>query len=138
MTALEVPKIIHLSTSHSGGAGIAARRLHRNQSYFVSIAKPSYNVGQNESRIVRSLHARFFGAINTRFSKKLSDNAYMTLMSVVSVKAKDLKKIGSPHDIVFHIHNWFNLINLRELRNLLSLGYKVVFTLHDQRLFTGG
>ena len=144
MTFLEDIKIVHLSTSHSGGAGIAARRLHRNllltgvQSYFVSIAKPSYSVGKNESTVVRSLQSRIVGAINAVFSKKLSNVTYITLMSVVSVKARKLKEFGPPHNTVFHIHNWFNLINLKELRKLLNLGYKVVFTLHDQRLFTGG
>jgi glycosyltransferase involved in cell wall biosynthesis len=136
--------IVHLSTSHTGGAGIAARRLHRQlllngvKSQFVSIAKPAYNVGKGESRVVRSLRSRIFGGINARFSKKLSGVIYMTLMSVASVKASKLKEFGSPHNTIFHIHNWFNLINLKELRKLLSLGYKVVFTLHDQRLFTGG
>ena len=54
------------------------------------------------------------------------------------VVEKNLKKFGAPHETIFHIHNWFNLINLMELRKLLDLGYGVVFTLHDQRLFTGG
>lgn len=144
MTSLEDLKIVHLSTSHSGGAGIAARRLHRNlllagvQSYFVSIAKPAYSLGKNESKVVRKLQSRIFGAINTKLSKKLSNVTYITLMSIVSVKARTLKKFGPPNSTVFHIHNWFNLINLKELSKLLNLGYKVVFTLHDQRLFTGG
>ena len=144
MTELKVPKIVHLSTSHIGGAGISARRLHRQlllagvQSYFVALAKPSFEVEDSESKIVRSWYTRFFGAINTQLSKKLSNKTYITLLSVASVKAKNLKKFGAPHETIFHIHNWFNLINLMELRKLLDLGYGVVFTLHDQRLFTGG
>ncbi len=139
-----MPKIVHLSTSHIGGAGISARRLHRNlllagvQSHFVALAKPSFKIENSESKIIRSLRSRIFGALNTKFSKKLSDNTYITLLSVASIKANSLKKYGLPHDTIFHIHNWFNLINLLELKKLLNLGYKVVFTLHDQRLFTGG
>lgn len=144
MTELKIPKIVHLSTSHIGGAGISARRLHRKlllagvQSYFVALAKPSFKIEDNESKIIRSFRSRIFGALNTKFSKKLSDKTYITLFSVASVKANSLKKFGSPNDTIFHIHNWFNLINFMELKKLLNLGYRVVFTLHDQRLFTGG
>lgn len=139
-----MPKIVHLSTSHIGGAGISARRLHRKlllagvQSYFVALAKPSFKIEDNESKIIRSFRSRIFGALNTKFSKKLSDKTYLTLFSVASVKVNSLKKFGSPNDTIFHIHNWFNLINFMELKKLLNLGYRVVFTLHDQRLFTGG
>ncbi len=123
---------------------MAARRLHRKllsagvESNFIALARQSYKVERNESSAARSLYSRFFSAINAFLSRKLSSKTYITLFSVASVKAKNLKNFGSPNDTIFHIHNWFNLINLRELRKLLNMGYRVVFTLHDQRLFTGG
>lgn len=139
-----MPKIVHLSTSHIGGAGISARRLHRElllagvQSYFLALDKPSFKIENNESRVIRSLCSRILGALNTKISKKLSDRTYFTLLSVSSIKVKKLKSYGSPYDTIFHIHNWFNFINLNDLKKMLNLGYRVVFTLHDQRLFTGG
>ena len=39
-------------------------------------------------------------------------------------------------DIV-HIHNWFNFLSLKDLKKIVG-NYPTVFTLHDQRLLTGG
>jgi glycosyltransferase involved in cell wall biosynthesis len=39
---------------------------------------------------------------------------------------------------ILHIHNWFNLLNFKEISRLYSLGFPIVITLHDQRTMTGG
>lgn len=137
-------KVVHLSTSHNGGAGVAARRLHQElikegiQSYFVSLSRNSYKIARNEYGVSRNLRSRFISALNAKISKILSAKIYLTLFSVASVRANNLQKFGPPNNTIFHVHNWFNLISLKELKKLLNFGYKVVFTLHDQRLFTGG
>jgi len=136
--------VVHLSTSHSGGAGIAARRLHRElitagvHSRFVALARTSYLLRSNELEIKRSIFVRTLGAINSRVNFLLNNKTYFTLWSVSAFRYKDLRKFGNPDTTIFHIHNWFNLLNLKDLENLLLAGYKIVFTLHDQRLFTGG
>lgn len=135
---------MHLSTSHSGGAGIAARRLHRElitagvHSRFVALARASYLLSTNELEVKRTILARTLGAINSRVNFLLNNKTYFTLWSVSAFRYKDLRKFGNPDTTIFHIHNWFNLLNLKDLENILLAGYKIVFTLHDQRLFTGG
>jgi hypothetical protein len=39
---------------------------------------------------------------------------------------------------VLHIHNWYNFLDLKWLALLEENGFEVIFTLHDQRLMTGG
>ena len=136
--------MVHLSTSHTGGAGIAARRLHRElitagvHSRFVALARESYLLKSNELEIKRTIFARTLGAVNSRVNILLNNKTYFTLWSVSAFRYKDLRKFGNPDTTIFHIHNWFNLLNIKDLENLLHAGYKIVFTLHDQRLFTGG
>ena len=39
---------------------------------------------------------------------------------------------------ILHVHNWYNLLNLGQLRRLAKLGIPIILTLHDQRIMTGG
>lgn len=39
---------------------------------------------------------------------------------------------------IFHFHNWFNITSLTDLSRNIGKGTKLVFTLHDERLYTGG
>jgi glycosyltransferase involved in cell wall biosynthesis len=136
--------VVHLSTSHAGGAGIAARRLHRElisagvDSRFVALTRSSYYLKANELHVKRSIFSKILGAINSKVNFSLTDKTYFTLWSVSAFQYKDLKQFGNTDRTIFHIHNWFNLLNLKDLESLLVAGYKIVFTLHDQRLFTGG
>jgi len=137
-------QIIHLSTSHHGGAGIAARRLHQAllssgvKSVFVAIDRKGFLPQNGEVKIYRSIIIRLLGSLNSFFSQAISSETYFTLFSIPAMRYKSLQKFGDPEATIFHVHNWFNLINLRIIRKLLKDGYKLVFTLHDQRLFTGG
>jgi glycosyltransferase involved in cell wall biosynthesis len=137
-------QIIHLSTSHHGGAGIAARRLHQKllssglKSTFVAIDRKDFLPQNGEVKMCRSKIIRLIGFINSFFSQAISNDTYFTLFSIPAMRYKSLQKFGDPEETIFHVHNWFNLINLRIMRKLLNDGYKLVFTLHDQRLFTGG
>jgi len=137
-------QIIHLSTSHHGGAGIAARRLHQAllssgvKSVFVAIDRKGFLPQNGEVKIYRSIIIRLLGSLNSFFSQAISSETYFTLFSIPAMRYKSLQKFGDPEATIFHVHNWFNLINLRIIRKLLKDGYRLVFTLHDQRLFTGG
>jgi glycosyltransferase involved in cell wall biosynthesis len=137
-------KVVHLSTSHNGGAGIAARRLHQallssgEKSIFVALNRKDFLPQNGEVDIYRAKTIRLLGVINSLFSQAISSDTYFSLFSVSAINYKSLKKLGNPENTIFHIHNWFNLINLRIIRKLLKDGYRIVFTLHDQRLFTGG
>lgn len=137
-------KVVHLSTSHSGGAGIAARRLNEAlnlngiNSVFIALASPEYEPSRSEKAKVRDLKSRFESYLFTNISKRTFKSTYFTLFSSSSVTLNDVTSYGDPENTIIHIHNWFNLMNLRIVRRILKRGYRIVFTLHDQRLFTGG
>jgi glycosyltransferase involved in cell wall biosynthesis len=137
-------RVVHLSTSHQGGAGIAARRLHREllncgiDSYFLALKNPSYSLGEKEEEISRFPHIAFLGKIVSRFNILFKQKFYFSLFSISTLSHKKIISYGSISNTVIHVHNWFNLINLRTINKLLAAGYKVAFTLHDQRVFTGG
>ncbi len=136
-------QIIHISTSHTGGAGIAARRLNAAlnesgcSSLFMACANDSFAPTSNEISIQRTIIQRLKGALLVRVQHAISSKTYFTLGSIGAVKASALKGY-SRNDSVMHIHNWFNLADLVLFRKLLFQGWKLVFTLHDMRLLTGG
>lgn len=88
--------------------------------------------------VKRTPKTRFVSGVITWFNSILSSRTYFTIIGSSPLKAKHLIRFGSPREVIFHVHNWFNLIELREMKKALDDGYKFVFTLHDQRLFTGG
>lgn len=137
-------RIIHLSTSHNGGAGIAARRLNTAlnlkgiNSTFVSLEDGISYPSINEARVPRSMFRRLLCGLTTLLSQNLMKQTYFTLLSVSSVNLRQILKNADPKETIIHVHNWFNLLSFRDLIYLLRSGFKVVFTLHDQRIFTGG
>lgn len=137
-------KILHLSTGSSGGAGIAARRLSEAlceyglDSQFISLQRKNFIPGPNEIGIQRSLISRFISAIFVRVNSVISTRIPFSIFSWNAYDYKRLSKLGLPSNTILHIHNWYNLINFREISKLSNLGYKIVFTMHDQRVFTGG
>lgn len=137
-------KVLHLSTSHSGGAGIAARNMSRElnlngvSSAFISLENESFFPEDNEFAIKRSVLTKYQGGLTSRIQDLLSSKTYFTLVSVPALNIKDLQKFGTPGELTLHIHNWFNLAGIRTFRKLARRGYRFVFTLHDMRLLTGG
>jgi glycosyltransferase involved in cell wall biosynthesis len=137
-------KIVHLSTSHGGGAGIAARRLNHSlrsvgvDSIFVALSHKEFKLNEGEIEIKRSIISRIFSAISTKFSKLFQKKTYFTFISYASLNFRNLESFGGPENTIFHIHNWFNLVSFVTIKKLLKKKYRIVFTLHDQRLFTGG
>ena len=136
-------RIVHISTSHTGGAGIAARRLNEAlmqdgySSVFMACSNETFTPKLNEVSVQRTFVQRIKGALLVRAQWAISSRTYFTLGSVGAIKEMDLIDY-SPADSVIHVHNWFNLADLTLFRNLLSRGYRLLFTLHDMRLLTGG
>ena len=137
-------KVLHLSTSHAGGAGIAALRLHRTlvavgfNSYFLTLESSDFQPQTNEIVLKRNLIEKFLSKSAALLSDKLFKNTYFTLFSASALTPSNLSKLGFDKDTVLHIHNWFNLLNVRQMKRLLSAGFRLIITLHDQRFFTGG
>lgn len=138
---MELLRVVHLSTSTQGGAGIAAQRLNSGllnlgvDSRIVTIGTikqllPSTN---SFNYIFYKIISKFFTFLNLLYSKK----SFFSIYSA-SITEFELNDIGDPKNTILHIHNWLNLLNLKQLTRFANSGYKLVFTFHDERLITGG
>ena len=141
---MALKKVVHLSTGHLGGAGIAARNLNsglneiRIESFFVATGQVSYELENGEIAIQRGLVKKMIGRSNSIANKHVSSKSVFTLSSSSSNFEALLQIVGNPDETIVHIHNWFNLVSLSEVERFLEEGFKVVFTLHDERILTGG
>jgi glycosyltransferase involved in cell wall biosynthesis len=137
-------QVVHLSTSHSGGAGIAARRLNQIlnsldfSSVFYAIDRKDYTPNANECVVARSFLTRIKSLPALWLSKYLSDFSFFSIVSTSAVSTSWLKSLVSNGTTILHIHNWFNLLSQRQLAALVKSGVPIVITMHDQRMMTGG
>jgi len=134
-------KIIHLATTTSGGAGIAARRLNSAlvaagvDSILLTGSKLNSTTQPNEQIVRKRISDLVLSKINTLFQRKfIQKGRYLTtLYSVRGITVEQILK--SKPDIV-HIHSTYNFIRVGDLQKL-SLLVPVVVTLHDERFLTG-
>ena len=137
-------KVVHLSTSSEGGAGLAARRLNfalnasNFDSSYLSLTSKKYFPNKNEFELSRSFSVKLTGFLFSKFQKRLSSKVFFSPLSKSAIDISKFILKYPPQNTVLHIHNWFNLLSLKTISTLHSYGYKLVFTLHDERLFTGG
>ena len=122
-------RILHLSTSQLGGAGKSAAILNKNlQDAGVSswlLTRPSLSLEKK----VKSKVSTFLG--------KLSSTAEYDFLSSQSISTLDFKILDEIQPQVIHVHNWYNLISVKDFSRLAQIA-PLVFTLHDERLATGG
>ena len=136
--------VIHLSTSHTGGAGIAARRLNQGlravgfRSEFMAVLQDSYAASIGEYRWKRNIIAELVGGLIARVQVRISDKTFFSISSASAFRVRNMPPECTPENTIIHIHNFFNLLSFSEIEKLLERGYKIVFTLHDQRLMTAG
>lgn len=132
-------RILQLSTSLTGGAGVAARNLNNSL----------IQLGQESSIVSAKSNALSFDESKTKKTFRDIASKSLTLLQLENSKAP--YDIVTPYSVnrispdkvvalkpdVIHIHNWYNLLSLK---NIIEIGknFPIVFTLHDQRLFTGG
>ncbi len=137
-------KVIHFSTSHTGGAGIAARRLNHElnaigiNSIFLSLDKEDYFPESSEEQIKRGLLRRSLSFISRQIGIFTLNVTFFSVFSSSGISTKKVLKFAQNGPVVFHIHNWFNLFSFSQLRKIILSGLPVVITMHDQRLMTGG
>lgn len=135
-------KIVHLSTGHLGGAGLAARRLSAGlssigiSSTFIALSHPTYLPTENELQIFRNLPQKISSGLSTLTSKAWTGTSLVTPISTNVIDRDFLEDMSSHEDTIFHIHNWFNIFSQSKIAKL-SRSFKFVVTLHDQRSFTG-
>lgn len=137
-------KIFHISTSLKGGAGIAALNLHSTllrdgfDSTILTLDPVVENNLIGHVEIKRSTIENIKGKILTFLQSRLNN---YTFISTFSCSAKGLLNFllaTTGESKVLHIHNWYNFLDIKWLNLLEENGFEIVFTLHDQRLFTGG
>ncbi len=137
-------RVLQLSTSLKGGAGIAASLLHENlrakgiQSILFTIDERESSEARSIFSLRRNLLERFLGGYFARLGLALEKRTFLSLGSSSNREAMSYIKKEDKKNTIIHIHNWFNLISLDDVASLIRDNYKVVITLHDERLYTGG
>lgn len=136
-------RVLQLATSISGGAGIAARRLNSSlnkvgiESQLVTAEKAPKNNSLNEIFLPRSSFSRIISSASTLAQSRVVQSG-RELVTSISQNNLDLEIDLFGKAEIIHIHAFYNLINVETIAKIVHLGLPVFFTLHDQRLFTGG
>ena len=134
-------RILHISTSLQGGAGQAAFRLYSSQvlenqdSHF--LCRESYwnQKGERRKKYI-AFNRLILSKANTLFMHLISMPNY-GLLSSISTSTLPRRTLISINPDVIHIHNWFNFLSFQDINWLLGK-FNCVFTLHDERILTGG
>ena len=136
--------VIHLSSGHIGGAGLAARRLNSklNQSgidsKFMALEQANFIPEVDEYIIKRNMIEKIVSKVLTKINLMNSRDVFFSLYSQDVLFRKMSKIIDRPKTTILHIHNSYNLITTKNIITLSSMGIPIVVTLHDQRFMTGG
>jgi glycosyltransferase involved in cell wall biosynthesis len=129
-------KIVQISTGSSGGAGIAARHLSRllNSAGVESnlITRDSLSLFRPKLINIKSITGKFF----TFYQKSILAKDF-DLVTPISIGQDVMRTITSFKPDIVHIHNWYNLLSINQIASI-GRDFPIVFTLHDERLFTGG
>lgn len=136
-------KIVQLSTSLGGGAGIAARRLNSAlneiglDSKIIAIGKSSEGLNSSEFLLKRNLLTQFQSSLNTLAQYNLIQSG-SNLITTNSISTIDFENKDIQDADILHIHSMYNFLNDNDITQVFNSEKKIFFTLHDQRLFTGG
>jgi glycosyltransferase involved in cell wall biosynthesis len=128
--------ILHLATGKSGGARLAAKRLAHVQEKFgdsVVLIPPIYS---EPRRSFSSKVIDLSGKVTTLAQGALTVPPY-GLVSTFSISKMRRYELELEQFDIIHVHNWFNLLSLGDFQSF-SKEIPIVFTLHDERLLTGG
>lgn len=129
-------KILHLSFSRSGGAGIVGHNLAEAQIALGHEAKFSYVISKGLASELFSYPLLSLGAILD--SVMVSTGKQKTLFSLFRDRASVHGNLDISLDTVVHLHWISGLFHEQFVRDLLDSGRRVVWTLHDMHPFTGG
>ena len=136
-------RILHLATSLSGGAGIAARRIceaQRDAGLDSRILGGGISSGSklksNEEILEISKKSALLSSLNTVIQSTLIQKDDR-LVTSISIDQPALKEINFADFNVVHLHAFYNLLNYKSIIKF-SKNLPLVITMHDQRFFTGG
>lgn len=134
-------RVLHLTTSAVGGAAIAAQRLHaamRAEGIESQLLSRGPLVGlDGEHAIDLSALDRLRSRATTLAcnSAARDPHVFFSPWSAGFVSRETIESFA-PDALI--VHNWFNLLGARGDGLLTNIGVPTIFTLHDERLFTGG
>lgn len=123
-------RIAQLSTSSVGGAAIAASRLS-DELNKREVGSELIHSRQRSTNAIKDLNSK----IVTGFQRALTRELY-GIATPLSLSKVDRDLLLRKFDVL-HIHNWYNLLSLEDLQYLGSRA-PIMFTMHDERLLTGG
>lgn len=130
-------------TSTVGGAGIAAKRLNQalNEIGVDSILITGDKVfGKDErfqmtiSKSIKTILKSKLVTLGQREFVQSGDE----LVTTFSTRALKLETVLETNPDIIHIHSFYNLLNDSEIGKIISTKIPIVFTLHDERVLTGG
>lgn len=134
-------RVLHVSTTTSGGAGLAALRLVEAQ---IEIGVDATLLTQERGVILGPTSARRIPTLSrlaqrgmTALDLSLTRNRDY-FYSPADFGVLDVGDILPAEPDVVHIHNWFNFFPWRLASELMVRGISVVATAHDERIMTGG
>jgi len=132
-------RVLHLSTSSIGGAGVVAARiadLQIEQGHEVTLITLNGSGYSRSSVKKRTFPKKIISNLNTIISIFDTRSDWRQL-TPISASAGILPQVERLSPDVIHIHNWFNLLSLNELQKIMEM-FPCVFHLHDERMLTGG
>ncbi len=136
-------RVVQVSSGSIGGAGNAAKRLHAAlldsgvDSYFLTLNLSDSTI-QKKNEIRRNLLERLLSFVSSRIHARISKHSFFSSWSISTSGAMDKIRKFDKETTIIHVHNWYNILSLENISELVNLNYRLVFTLHDQRIFTGG
>lgn len=134
-------RILHLSTSTRGGAGIAAFRLNEALNS-VNQNSVLFSLDQEESesatfKLERSWMRKKHSSALTLVQQLVVQNSN-SLITMFSLSEKNKLKDLLLNFEIIHVHAIYNLARIRDILEFSSAESKIYIHLHDQRVMTGG
>lgn len=126
-------KILQVTSSLSGGAGISANLLHQGLKF---AGHESILISRQSNFHSFKPQDQFLSRVNTVLNEAFTRRDYV-FTSPASVQLIDPEYLLSLESDVIHIHNWYNMLSWHSIERLISTG-RVVLTMHDSRLLSGG
>jgi glycosyltransferase involved in cell wall biosynthesis len=123
-------RIAQLSTSASGGAAIAAKRLNK-ELIERNIESKLIHSSQSSKKIIKDLTSKLVTGIQDVLTREP-----FGIATPLSLSKVEREQLIQNFDLL-HVHNWYNLLSLQDLQ-FLGSRRPMVFTMHDERLLTGG
>jgi glycosyltransferase involved in cell wall biosynthesis len=135
-------RILHVSTSFSGGAAIASRRIVHAQreagldSQLFGFVKGGEELQDFEHPLEVGRKFQLISKGITFSQARLLQNSENLVTSFSTSIVSQLLDLSSGYDLL-NLHATYNLLDAKGM-NLLSQKIPIVLTLHDQRWITGG